>query len=120
MHKSADLNIVEAIKSPLLVGEFAGARRFSGLEGVQDNQGIAKAAELSELERHTSFRCKFFGRRHEPIAINAPSCNSWLVVQSIYEKKWVNLPLIAKEGFSTVIGPYKQPFQHIKSLPKSQ
>ena len=42
------------------------------------------------------------------------------IVQSIYEKKWVNLPLIAKEGFSTVIGPYKQPFQHIKSLPKSQ
>jgi len=43
MHKSVDQNIVEAIKSPLLVGEFAWARRFSGLEGVQDNLGIAKA-----------------------------------------------------------------------------
>ena len=41
------------------------------------------------------------------------------IVQAIYEKIGVNLPLIAKESFSTVLGPKSLPLKHIKSPKKS-
>ena len=46
-------------------------------------------------------------------------CQCKLIVQSIYEKIGVNLPLIAKESFSTVLGPESCPLKHIKSPKKS-